>query len=1213
MKSVNVRACRVALVAAVAMLGAACASPLCVPGHFDCQGNDLMICNAKGEAYDFKEVCDLECSHGECVQPTCHSGNTRCGADRKTVEACVPKGSGWAVVEACEFGCNEGLCASTGTPICTANTKRCNGDALEECSPGGNLWAFLQYCATGCDANDSACKMPVCGPLSGRCNPATGAHEQCDATGLSWKAAACSAGESCLTGECVPVACKAHETRCLDTATAGTCNAGLTGFDPTPCAADQFCLSGACTKIVCAPFSTQCVGTTKLDVCNAGGTGYAEILCASGAKCAAGSCVPDNGATCTAGSKRCVDAITIGTCRTAGDGYDNGFCATGSVCQGQACVPIICTTGSTRCKGPATAQVCDPSGTSFVDVACGATQACDPGTNRCEAVVCTAGSTSCADAASVSTCNALGTGYARSSCGTGNVCSAGVCKPVTCVPGTTSCVDATRESICSSDGTGTSSITCASATACDTGRGVCASVICTPASARCADAGTVAACNATGTSYAYVGCKSSEACFGGACAPVSCTPNAATCADATHASVCNPAGTAAAVIDCAKSAQVCVNGSCTAPPASIVCVPGSFHCNGADVEECKPDGTAYAYVQSCTTSCAYGACTGTGCSPFNLTVAQASLPADNNSTTLVSSDVIADSRGNVVPDGTLFTVSASNNLGGVQAADADPGTVGVQVASVNGKIDFVFKTGPGAVAGQSGTVGATTLQASKCAGAATVSLVTAGTTGTVAEDFTRSTNRDAAATTAFWDTARGQGISALASGLGNGADGDLYVRGGNTFNINTSSNPANVSRTFPDAVSFSVASFSASDTAVVNGYPGGIAAGDEVILLNMMGDKTNNANVGHWEIFTVRAVDISTNSITFITPMTKVYGATSDNTTLTNQKIQLQRVPHYGNVTVSGTLTANAFSTTTGTGGLLFVKSNGAIVVAGGIVDMAQRGYPGVGGATDGWGPGGQGGLGAGLAGYNACDCRYDLQGGSAGYATAGSGTAGCGGSPNGRHGLAYGDVNLASIFMGASGGGGGCGNPVYAGGGIVMLWGLTLGVTGTVTTDGGSASSYTGASAGGSVFLRATQVNIGVGSVTARAGTAPYSGLGGAGRIRIDATTIHSGDTTVPTYTASGGLGAGGVRLQTIALDNTSGTITKARIVSVVDDSRGGSILYELSANGGGSWKTFVAGDPLQSFATAASDLRLRATLTPDGSNKPLGVQGVALEYLAP
>lgn len=59
-------------------------------------------------------------------------------------------------------------------------------------------------------------------------------------------------------------------------------------------------------------------------------------------------------------------------------------------------------------------------------------------------------------------------------------------------------------------------------------------------------------------------------------------------------------------------------------------------------------------------------------------------------------------------------------------------------------------------------------------------MVTAGTTRIAAEDFTRSLNKDAPNTVAYWDTALGQASFPLSAALGNGEDGTLVVAASTT-------------------------------------------------------------------------------------------------------------------------------------------------------------------------------------------------------------------------------------------------------------------------------------------------------------------------------------------------------------------------------------------------------------------------------------------------
>jgi len=381
----------------------------------------------------------------------------------------------------------------------------------------------------------------------------------------------------------------------------------------------------------------------------------------------------------------------------------------------------------------------------------------------------------------------------------------------------------------------------------------------------------------------------------------------------------------------------------------------------------------------------------------------------------------------------------------------------------------------------------------------------------------------------------------------------------------------------------------------------------------------DTGNVGNHEILTVRSVDISNNRLTFRSPVLKLYGASNSNATLTGQKIVVQRIPHYGNVTVSGTLTANAWDGATG--GLLFIKARGTMFVTStGVVTMFEKGYRSLGGGPQNSSVGeSYPGIGArastctnnggGGPGGNGSNCYYGSGGsygtpGKQGQAASGSVVA-----------FTYGDALLTRWFMGSAGGNYTSYPPSIAGG-IVVIWADTLGVVGRIRADGGSSLDYTGGSAGGSVYLRSNTMNIGQNRVTAQGGISGIGGTtygtGGAGRIRVDAKSLSTGNTTSPAFTL-GTAASSSVRVQTSALDNVSGAITRARVASALQDTRGGTISYELSSNGGGNWKAFTPGDPLQSFDVPGSDLRLRLTLTENGSNQPLSVQGLAVEYVAP
>lgn len=1123
--------------------------------------------------------------------------------------------------------CVESKCAALGTTqSCTPGKTRCNGGEVEICSADGRTYDFKESCAGRC--SNGACVAQACTPNTTRCRTDGKGVEAClpDGTGhvvVQTCDLGCGNGVCTTSGQSL---CTPGEKRCnAEALEACTPSGSAWGFL-------QFCATGcdtttkACKAPACVPFSERCNPVSGVhEICNSAGTVLTAAPCSASEACVSGRCVPT---ICTPGQTRCLDSITTGACNTAGTEYTATPCPPNQVCQGGTCAAITCAPLSTRCRDNQTSQVCAPSGTGYVDVPCQAGSSCQAGvcTPNSSNNSCTPNSRRCVDALTLATCNSSGTGFAYSTCGTGETCLGSACASIICAPGSGRCASTTSSEVCDPSGTRYNAVNCGSGTACDPASGTCKPQVCTAGATQCLDAATLGTCNAAGTGYTPSGCGNNRACVSGSCQDVICSPGSATCTNATTASICSPTGTSSTTVDCAAQGRVCVAGACQLSGA-VVCVHGTLRCNGTNVEQCKPDGTGYDYLQSCTTTCNNGRCGGAACQPFTLTASSASLPADNNSTLLITSSLIGDIDGVPVPDGTLFTVSASNNTGGVLSEDLDTNAAGVQVASVNGKIDFIVKTGPGSNAGQTATATATTLTTSNCRGSVDFRLATASNTALVTEDFTRGLYKDSTNSTATWDLSRGEAAFPLNTGLGNGEDGDLYVTNGNTFNINTQSNPALPFRTFPDAVAYPVTAFAADNTGVtLADFPAGIEPGDEVVLINLQGGSGfpsptatvstgvgDTGNVGTYEILTVRSVNFGTNQLIFASPVLKTYGATNSNATLNGQKIIVQRVPHYRNVTVGGTLTANAWDGTKG--GILFIKVSGSLIVTstGGVI-MDQKGYrPNTSGNIYSTGesyPGtGQQGSacpvnnnGGGGTGGDGSSCYYGF-GGS--YGTAGGRSSG-----GGNVGFTYGDSLLNRWFMGSAGGK--YGNSYNnGGGGIVALWANTLGVSGRISTDGGNASSG-GGSAGGSIYLRANTMNIGQNRVTAKGGAASSGGAGGNGRVRLDAASLHEGDTTTPTFTAGLGV-SGATKVQTLTLDNVSGTITKARIVSTVQDTRGGTVTYEMSSNGGGSWNTFTPGDPLQSFSTAASDLRLRITLTSNGSNQPLSVQGVSLEYLAP
>ncbi|MBU1327084.1 hypothetical protein KKB64_04235 [Patescibacteria group bacterium] len=270
--------------------------------------------------------------------------------------------------------------------------------------------------------------------------------------------------------------------------------------------------------------------------------------------------------------------------------------------------------------------------------------------------------------------------------------------------------------------------------------------------------------------------------------------------------------------------------------------------------------------------------------------------------------------------------------------------------------------------------------------------------------------------------------------VGDGADGACTVSAATNINTGTC-----VGKATADGVNFSSTAntSAASTTIVLSSTPTGLAVGDEVLIINLQGTAANNANVGQYEIKTITA--INTDTLTLNSALTNGYDGTT-------QKIMVQRVPNYTNVTINSgiTLTANAFDGTKG--GVVAFKANGTVTVDG-TISASNLGYRGTSTNQS---------AGESFCGYNAGN------GGSGGNVGS-NGTCGAGGG-----GSAYGNSGTAN------GGGGGTGGAGGGGGG-----------------GGGSGRSVGGAGGGGAYAVVATG---GTGQNIGVSGLGSTAGAGGAG-----------------------------------------------------------------------------------------------------------------------
>ncbi len=385
--------------------------------------------------------------------------------------------------------------------------------------------------------------------------------------------------------------------------------------------------------------------------------------------------------------------------------------------------------------------------------------------------------------------------------------------------------------------------------------------------------------------------------------------------------------------------------------------------------------------------------------------------------------------------------------------------------------------------------------------------------------------------------------------LGTGSDGAITVSTSRSINDYDSISGRNCADG-GDAVNYSVTALT-STTATLEASPGTgcLAAGDEVLLINLRGTATAYGNVGNWE--TLRVSSVSTNTVTFTAAKTKYYGdGASDDTNVGvgtgAQDVMLQRVPNYTTVTVNSSInfypdewvrpsgSPESGAGGAGEGGVMFFRATGAVSVSGSIT-TAGRGY--IGGAYAGdvvYEYQGDSTTGVGTQnttvkaeGGGGGAYAYCAGGGGGGYGTAGTTPtkAGTSCSTAGTGGSAYptgGNSTLTKLYMGSAGGAGGTGylSPsgwVYDGGaggdggGIVYLAVSSISVSGSISANGNAGGSVAdlggtditpgggGGGAGGSVKIVGGSLTLGSSLVTAAGGSGGTTGYSNYGTTYAD------------------------------------------------------------------------------------------------------------------
>jgi hypothetical protein len=355
---------------------------------------------------------------------------------------------------------------------------------------------------------------------------------------------------------------------------------------------------------------------------------------------------------------------------------------------------------------------------------------------------------------------------------------------------------------------------------------------------------------------------------------------------------------------------------------------------------------------------------------------------------------------------------------------------------------------------------------------------------------------------------------------GTGADGNISISAGETYNIGTL--PSKITnRTCPDAVSYSVTSLTGT-RAYLSSSPAAncLQAGDEVMLINLQGTLSSIYNTGAYEFLRIASISEISNYVQFTTAKLHWYGESYRNddgigTGATQQKVMLIRVPNYNNVTVNGVLTGSPWSGLTG--GLAVFRVSGTLEGSG-LIHMNAGGYRG-GQSPQGTAFQGESYAGPGLSARNPYP---NLGGGGAGWESRGNG-GGAGHATNGTTstdlnggygGLSYGQSTLTKLLPGSGGGGaeywnghewsatGNDGGDGGNGGGIVFVAAYQIAFSGTVSAAGangdpgreGIYDMQGGAGSGGSVRIEGNTISLS--AVSAPGGNA-YAPAG-PGRIAV-------------------------------------------------------------------------------------------------------------------
>lgn len=310
---------------------------------------------------------------------------------------------------------------------------------------------------------------------------------------------------------------------------------------------------------------------------------------------------------------------------------------------------------------------------------------------------------------------------------------------------------------------------------------------------------------------------------------------------------------------------------------------------------------------------------------------------------------------------------------------------------------------------------------------------------------------------------------------GDGSDGVLTVNS-TTGTYNGPANPYIVNST----TTALTADTAVGATSITVGSITGFAAGKEILIIQMSG-----TNAGYFEF--VKVASTSGSTITLSSALTRAYNSAA--------KTQVILVKQYSTLTInSGAfLTVPAYSSATGTGGVLVLKANTSIVI--------NNGGAGLSGAISAGG------------GYT----NFAPRGFAGGASAAGSGTGG-GASATNAGGTNTSPGMSSGLIMGS--GGGSAANTGGTGGGVVIVKAKALTLNGNIYANGAAPTTgNAGGGAGGTILVSAETISTSAtcGTISAASGSGIGTGTaGGNGRIHVQYFTSLGCSTATPTTTSN-------------------------------------------------------------------------------------------------